>query len=190
MLGVLFFIPQWFYTLVLMYVFWITVPQVYSSYIANQDYDLIATLPTTKRDVVLSKTLALIFLELLQLVAVLIFMIIHNRLYGSWNLGLDPNISFFGVAFVVYGIFNISFFPYYFKTAYFFGKATILGTITTLIFSAIIEYGVIRFEFMRDIFEGTTSSQWLVLVIGFIIGVILSVLSIHISIKRYAQIDR
>ena len=100
LVGLLFFIPQWFYTLVPMYLFWITVPQVYSAYLSNLDDNFTAALPVTKSDIVVSKSLSLMILELLQIVAILVFVLIHNHLYGSWNFSLDLNIAFFGVVFL------------------------------------------------------------------------------------------
>lgn len=190
LLSLLFFIPQWFYTLVFMYMFWITVPQIYMSYLSNQDYNFISMLPVSKKDVVTSKAIALIVVELIHLLFAAIFAIIHNQLYGMWNFGLDANIALFGVAFLMYGIFNISFLPYYFKSGYFFGKPVILGTVLTLIYGAIIEFGVIKYEFMRDVFEGTIGMQLIVLAIGILGAIVLTFISIKISQKRYEVIDR
>lgn len=189
LIGLLFFIPQWFFTLVLMYLFWITVPQVYSSYLSNQDNNFIAALPTRKKDIVLSKVIALITLEMIQLVVALIFAIVHNQLYGMWNVGLDANVAFFGVGFMIYGIFNIAFFPYYFKTGYRFGKPTILGTTLTVLFAGVLEYGVIRFDFMRNIFEGELGVQFIVLGVGVLIFVILSYIATKVSQERFEKID-
>lgn len=189
MLGLLFFIPQWFFTLVLMYLFWITVPQIYAGYLSNQDNNFVAALPVTKKDIVQSKVLALVIIELLHLLVAIIFAIIHNELYGIWNFGLDANMSYIGVGFIIYGIFNIAFIPYFFKTGTRFGRPTIVGTVTTLLFAAVVEYGVIRFEFMREIFEGSLQSNLIVLAIGIVLFVGLTFISVKISEKRFGSID-
>ncbi len=190
LLAVLFFIPQWFYTIVFMYLFWITVPQVYSSYLSNEDYNFIAMLPVLRKDIVKSKALALVALELTHIIFAVIFAVINNRLYGIWNFSLDPSYGLFAVGFAMYGIFNISFLPYYFKTGYFFGRPLITGTVTTLIFAAIIEYGVIKYEFMSTLLEGETQTQLISLFVGVLVGIMLTVIAIQISIKRYEKIDR
>jgi len=190
MLGLLFFIPQWFFTLTFMYFFWITVPQVYGSYLAQQDYNFISMLPVSRKDVVASKAMALVVIQLLHILIAVVFSFIHNKLYGVWNFSLDPNIAFIGVGFFMYGLFNISFLPYYFKTGYFFGKPVILGTVVTLVYATIIEFGTIKYEFMRKIFEGDTLSQLLVLIVGMTGFVLLSYFGIKISQKRYESIDR
>lgn len=189
LIGVLFFIPNWFFTIVPMYLFWITVPQVYSAYIANQDNNFVAALPVTKKDIVLSKSLALITLELLQLVIIVLFSIIHNAIYDVWNFSLDANIAFIGVSFMIYGIFNIAFLPYYFKTGYRFGKPTILGVVSTLLFSALIEYSILRFDAVRNLFEGAISSQVIILGAGIVISTLLSIFAVKISQNRFEKID-
>lgn len=190
LLSALFIIPQWFFTLVFMYMFWITVPQVFSSYLANEDYNFTSMLPVTKKDIVQSKIIALVVIELIHLAVGVVFAIIHNHLWGVWNFSLDANIAFFGVGFLMYGIFNIVFFPYYFKSGYFFGKPTIAGTIITIIYAGIIEYGVIKYQFMRDLFEGNITSQLIVLIVGIILSIILTITALQISQKRYEKIDR
>lgn len=189
-LGLLFFIPQWFYTLVYMYLFWITVPQVYGAYLSNQDYNFISALPVTKKDVVFSKALSLVTLELLQLAVVVVFVLIHNAIYGSWNFGLDTNMAYIGVGFLMYGLFNVSFLPYYFKTGYFFGKPLILGSAVTLVYAGLIEYGVMASTFVQNILEGSLDAQILVLIGGIVLGLNLTVIAIKVSMKRYEQIDR
>ncbi len=187
-LGLLFFIPGWIYTLVFMYFFWISVPQIFSAYINQKDYDFISMLPVSKKDVVVSKSLAIYFIELLHIVFAVIFVIIHNAIYGSWNLFLDPNIAFFGVGFLLFGIFNIVFLPAYFKTAYFFGKPLIIGSIVTLIYGFLIEFGAIRFEWVRTILEGSIQTQIIVLLAGIVLCAILSLIAIKVSIKKYESI--
>lgn len=190
MLSLLFFIPQWFYTLIFMYMFWITVPQIYSGYISNQDYNFVSMLPVSKKDIVSSKVIALVVIELLHLGFAAIFAVVHNQIYGVFNFSLDANYSLFGIGFLMYGMFNIIFFPYFFKTGYFFGKPVIAGTIVTLIYGGIIEYGMIRFEFMREIFEGTIGSQLIVLIVGLVGGILLTIIGIKVSQKKYEQIDQ
>jgi len=188
LLSALFFIPQWFFTLIFMYVFWIAIPQIYSAYIAQQDTNFVSMLPVTKSAVVQSKVIALMVIEMIHVVVGIVFAVIHNMLYTSYNFSLDPNIAFFGVVMFMYGIFNIAFLPYYFKTGYYFGKPTILGTVVTLLYAFVIEYSVIRFERVRLMFEGNTTSQFLILGVGVVGFILLTYLATMISKKRFEQI--
>jgi hypothetical protein len=188
-LGGLLFIPNWIFLLVFYYFFWISIPQIYGAYIQHGDYNFLSVLPIKRKDIVSSKVYALFILEFTHIVFAVIFGLIHNELYGSWNFFFDINIAFYGVSILLFGVFNITFLPAYFKTAHFFGKPLIYATIATIIFGFIFEFGIAKYQFMRDIFEGTLMVQTIVFIVATILGVLLSVVALKISQKRMMEID-
>ena len=188
-LGALFFIPGWIFLLVFYYFFWITVPQVYGSYLAQGDYNFMSVLPIKRKDIATSKVYSLFILEGLHLLFGVIFGLIHVWIYGSWNFFFDINLAFFGVGILLFGVFNISFLPQYFKTAHFFGKPLIFASITTLIYGFVFEFGVAKYQFMRDVFEGSIRSQSIVFIITTILGIGLSILALKISQRWMMEID-
>ncbi len=188
-LGGLLFIPNWIFLLVFYYFFWISIPQIYGAYIQHGDYNFLSVLPIKRKDIVSSKVYALFILELTHIVFAIIFGLIHNELYGSWNFFFDINLAFYGVSILLFGVFNITFLPAYFKTAHFFGKPLIYATIATIIFGFIFEFGIAKYQFMRDIFEGTLMVQTIVFIVATILGVLLSVVALKISQKRMMEID-
>ncbi|AUD62714.1 hypothetical protein BK010_03600 [Tenericutes bacterium MO-XQ] len=188
-LGGLLFIPNWIFLLVFYYFFWISVPQIYGAYIQHGDYNFLSVLPIKRKDIVSSKVYALFILELTHIVFAVIFGLIHNGLYGSWNFFFDINLAFYGVSILLFGVFNITFLPAYFKTAHFFGKPLIYATIGTIIFGFIFEFGIAKYQFMRDIFEGTLMVQTIVFILAAVLGVLLSVVALKISQKRMMEID-
>ncbi|MBU1019888.1 MAG: ABC-2 transporter permease [Firmicutes bacterium] len=139
LLAALLFIPQWIFMIVFMYFFWLSVPQIYSAYLAQQDYEFTTVLPIKKADIALSKGYTLIILEMYHLIFVVIFGVIHNLLYGSYNYFLDISPAFFGYAFIMFALFNITFLPLYFKTAYYFGRPLIYACIVSNIFGIGLE---------------------------------------------------
>lgn len=188
-LGGLLFIPNWIFLLVFYYFFWISVPQIYGAYIQHGDYNFLSVLPIKRKDIVSSKVYALFILEFTHIVFAVIFGLVHNQLYGSWNFFFDINLAFYGVSILLFGVFNITFLPAYFKTAHFFGKPLIYATIATIIFGFIFEFGIAKYQFMRDIFEGTLTVQTIVFIVAAILGVLLSVVALKISQKRMMEID-
>ncbi|MGD9910128.1 MAG: ABC-2 transporter permease [Candidatus Izemoplasmatales bacterium] len=194
-LGLLFFIPGWIYLLVFMYFFWISVPQIYSAYLNQKDYDFVSILPVSKKAVVTSKIIAILLIEGLHVLFAVIFGVIHNLIYGSWNLFMDINYAFFGVGILMFGVFNIVFLPAYFKTAYFFGKPLIKGTIATVIYGFIFEFGAIyslshpdSFGWVHTLLEGPVSTQIIVLIISVTASAILSFIALKKSIHHYESI--
>ena len=184
-LSLLFFIPQWIFTLAFSYFFWISVSTIYSSYNAQGDMSFCSMLPVTKEDIVKSKIYTFFIIEGVHIVSGLLMGIVHNILYGSMNFLLDINIAFVGIILVMYSVFNIIFLPKYFKSAYYFGKPLILASAVALAYAFIFEYGVIRFEFVRNIVEGTISSQVIVLVVGLVFTVILNYIAIEKSVINF-----
>lgn len=188
-LGALFFIPNWIYLLVFYYFFWISVPQIFGAYLQHGDYHLLSLLPIKRKDIASSKIYALFIIEALHLVFAIIFGLVHISIYGGWNFFFDINIAFYGIGILLFGVFNISFLPAYFKTAHFFGRPLIFASLTTLIYGFIFEFGIVKYQFMRDIFEGPINTQIIAFVVSAVLGVILSVVALRISQKRMMEID-
>lgn len=189
LLGGLMFIPNWIFLLVFYYFFWISVPQIFGGYLQQGDYNFLSVLPIKRKDIASSKITSLYLLEGLHLVIALLFGLIHILIYGTWNFFFDINLAFFGVAILLFGVFNISFLPAYFKTAHFYGKPLIFASITTTIYGFIFEFGIARFQFMKDIFEGKLVIQVIAFVATSLLGVILSFIALKMSQKRMKAVD-
>jgi hypothetical protein len=188
-LALLMFIPNWIFTILFMYFFWISVPQIYGAYIGQQDQSFCAMLPVSKKEIVKSKIFSLLILEALHLSIGFLFGIIHNILYGTTNFFFDINFAFFGLIVLLYAIYNIVFLPLYFKTGYYFGKPAIYGTIVTLIYGFIIEFSVIKYQSINTLFEGTIANQIIVLVIGVALSILLTIVTVRKSINNYENIS-
>lgn len=189
MLSLLMLIPQWIYSIAFMYFFWISVINICSGYIAKQDNSFTAMLPVTKRDIVKSKIVAILTIEGVHLLTGIIMGVVHNQIYGTYNFFMDMNLAFFSAMFVMFAVFNIIFLPLYFKTAYFYGRPVIYGTVATVVFAFILEYGTIRFAFMRNIFEGEMSTQWVVAMISAILVGILTFVTVKRSIRNFTNLS-
>lgn len=188
-LGALMFIPYWIYSFVFMYFFWITIPQVFGSYNSNQDYNFIGALPVERKDIVNSKAMSIFILELLHVLFALVFGFIHNYVYELYNPFLDINLTFFGVGIGMFGVFNVIFLPLYFKTAHFFGKPLIYANIAILIYGFIFEFGAIRYQWVRDLLEGSFTSQILPFTLLTLMGVLLSLLAVKLSQMKFSKLD-
>lgn len=180
-LAVLFFIPNWLYSLVIMYFFWISVPQIIGGYTAQLDYKFCSILPVAKKDIVSSKVFAFLILELIHILAAAIFGIIHNLIYGSWNLFMEINPAYFGVMLVMLALFNIILLPSYFKTAYKFGKPIIIGVFATLLFAGLFEVGAAVIPLMSNILKSTNVLVQLTVLFG---GIVLFTIINYITLKR------
>jgi hypothetical protein len=189
LLGLLMFIPNWIFTIVFMYFFWISVPQIYSSYIGQQDQSFMMMLPITKKEIVQSKLLSLLTLEGLHFLFGLIFGIIHNMIYGSFNWFFDINFAFFGIILGLFAVFNIVFLPLYFKWGRNFGKPVIIAIVITMIYAFIPEFLVFQYQSARNILEGHILNQLIVLGSGVVLLLVFTRITCKLSVKYYEKID-
>lgn len=184
-LALLMFIPSWIYTLVFMYFFWITAPQIFSGYIAKQDYSFSMMLPISKKEYVKAKIYSIYIIEGLHIAFGIIFAIIHNWIYGSFNWFFDLNIAFFGLIFVLYSVFNIVVLPLYFKTGYKWGIPVILGAVATLAFGFVMEFGVFKYSWFSHVMEGATGLQLIVLAVSIMISIVVNIMTTNKSVINY-----
>ncbi len=98
---------------------------------ANRDVEFTATLPVKRNDVVTGSTLFLAVFEGLFLLVTAICASIADFVISPYGnvAGIDPNLAFFGIAFVCLGVFNFVFLTGYFKTGYKAGFPALFGTI-------------------------------------------------------------
>lgn len=192
-ISALLLIPQWVFLLVFMYFFWISVPNIYSTYNSQNDRMFCMLMPIKKEDYVKTKIISLALLELLHILTAAIFAIIHNLLYTNSNFTLDLNFAFFGVGFIIYAIFNLIFYPIYFKTGYYFGKATIFANIGVILFALIVEMMIIFIPSVRNLMEGISNSQvfwqYVIFFLGILIFIGFNYTAYEISKRKFERID-
>jgi len=191
--GALFLIPQWPFFLALMYFFFISVPNILSSYNSQNDNSFSIMMPVKKSDIVKSKILAFTILELTHLATGVIFALLNIALYKTDNFLFDPNPAFFGIAFTMYGLFNIILFPMYFKTAYSYGIPTLTASITVVLYITAVELLVLFNGKIAYYLEGGSAEsrivQWIVLIAGIIIFAALNAAAARMAAKRFEKVN-
>jgi ABC-2 type transport system permease protein len=191
--GALFLIPNWLFFIALMYFFFISVPNIHSAYNSQNDNAFSIMMPVSKREIVKARILAIMTLESFHLLAGAFYAFLNITLYKLDNFSLDLNLAFFGIAFTMFAVFNIIFFPLYYKTAYNFGFPTILATGISIVYVEVIEVLVIINPTVADFLEGKSSAmrviQAAILAFGIIAYLASSYISYRISAKRFENID-
>lgn len=190
LLGALLMIPKWLFLIALMYLLWIAVPNIFLSCKAQNDILFTVMLPVRKKDVVKARVISIVLLEVLQILATAVFAVLHMKVYGPGNFLLDPNYAFFGIAFVMYGVFNITFFPMLYKTAYKIAIPTIAASVAVLIFATLCEFAVLVLPPLR-VLDGMAhvDLQLWTLVGGFTLFVLMNMAAYAISAKRFERVD-
>jgi hypothetical protein len=165
-----------------MYIFWISVPGIFSEYNAQNDFTFTQLLPVSKSDIVKSKILAFATLELLHILGGIIFAIINNRIFGKAKFLFDLNFAFFGNILIMYAIFNVFFFTRYFKTAYFFGKPLIIAVAFAITYEISIEILNILVKPLNLILESPNNILYQIGICAF--GILFFIVTLLYTIKK------
>ena len=90
----------------------------------TRDIYFTALLPVRKRDAVKAKLLLAAFIQLTQLLFSVPFAFLRTLYLPSGNpVGIEANAAYYGFGLMIFGAFNLIFFPLFFKTAYKAGTA-------------------------------------------------------------------
>lgn len=160
----------------------------------NHDIFYAMTLPIRKRDIVKSRFYLVVMLQLAQIITAIPFAMIRRTFSLPGNLvGMDANIAFFGLSFLMMGLFNLVFFTKYYKDTDKVGKSFLMGTIVITLFMIIAEASVHVVPFFKNYLD-TKDPQFLtykiiVLAAGIILYSALTFLSYQRSVRSFEALD-
>lgn len=162
---------------------------------ANKDMEFTSMLPVTRDDIVLVRHIDFAYIEISQLVFAIPFAIIAN-VYISPNgnpVGIDPNIAFFGLSLVCYGVYNLIFLPWHFKTGYKAVPQMLVGmfafTVLVGIFETLINVIPVLKNTLDTLDPAFTGAQLAVLGIGVLFYVLSLVLSYKKSVRNFRRVN-
>jgi hypothetical protein len=192
--GALMFIPGWIYFIVLLYFCWITIPNMFAGFRSQNDLMFTFMLPVTKKDIVKAKVSVIVILELMHIVIAMIFGMISNRLYSNITYYFfEPHMGFWGLCFVMFGIFNIIFIAKFYKTAYKYGEAIFVAVGAAMLFAGVAQWLGIQSPFLHDIFYGdgldNMALQASILIVGIAIFVAFIMIAYRVAIKRFPKVE-
>ncbi len=191
--GILILIPNWVYFVAIAYILFITVPNVFTTNKAQNDITFSILLPVRKQDVVKARIFSIVWLEAVQLVVAAIFGYLNHIIYAKNNFLMDPNAAFIGFGLVMYGVFNLVFFPMHYKTAYKIGIPTIIATFAAVVFATGVELFVYFVPFANLAFDASDPAMVIwkagAFIVGLIIFLVMTTSAYRISARRFERID-
>lgn len=191
--GALLLIPQWVYFMAMMYFLFLVVPNVFANARAVNDIGFTVMLPVGKREVVKARVASIAALELLQIASAAIFAVLNMALYPKGNFLIDANIAYLGCVFMMYGIFNVLFFPMFYKTAYKIAGPILVSLTVSGLFAAAVETLVVAVPAAAHVLDGTTGEalirQLPVLAAGMILFALLTMLAYKSSAENFEKVD-
>jgi hypothetical protein len=160
----------------------------------NNDLFFTALLPVRKQDAVRARFATVIIFELLQMVISVPFALLRSRLNGAANqAGVEASFTLFGVAFVMYGVFNLIFLPMFYKTGYKTGIPFLVSGVAVGLVVVVAEAAinlVPGWKVALDSIEPAYLPQRLLAMAGgLMIFVILTALAYKLSVERFERLD-
>ncbi len=187
--GALMLIPQWVFFLVPLYFCFMTVPNLFGAYKAGNDLGFSVLLPVRGRDIVKARIVSFCILELLQIASAVVFAILNRVLYHTENLFFNLNPAFFGIVFVLFGVFNLLLFPLFYKTAYKFGAPVIISTIVVVLLATSVELLVVFNGSFRNLMEKSPTAELMTLLAGIVVFVLATIGAFQISARMFEHVD-
>lgn len=192
--GALMLIPGWIYLLVPLYFCWLTIPNLFAGLKVQNDLIFTTMMPVTKKDMVKARVAVIVLLELLHLVIAMIFGTFTLHLYPEMiYYFFAPNMGFWGICFVMLALFNLTFIPIYYKTAYKYGNATIASITVAMLFALIAQWVGIQNSYVADIFVGSgmndTALHASIFTAGVLIFIASTMIAYRIGVRRFQKVE-
>jgi ABC-2 type transport system permease protein len=193
-MGGLMLIPGWVYFLVPLYFCFITIPNMFGGFKSQNDLMFSTMMPVIKTDIVKSRIIVVVILELMHLLVAMIFSIFTFRLYPHLTyIFYPPHMGFWGLCFVMFAVFNILFLSIYYKTAYKYGAATTVSSMAAILFAGVAQWAGIQNAWVNDIFYGSgtdnTVLQLSILSAGIVIFIAFTLIAYRIAVKRFLRVE-
>lgn len=161
----------------------------------NKDVFYTVTLPIRKRDAVKARCWLVTLVELVQIIICVPFAFLSAKINpnGGNLAGIDANAAFFGMVFIMLGLFNFVFITTFYKTAYKVGKAFTFGSILMLVFIMIAESLVwipspVR-SYLDTTAPGSFLSQLPLLLGGIVVWVLMMLLTFKKAAASFEKVD-
>ncbi len=191
--GALLLIPNWVYFVALMYFLFIAIPNIFVNAKAQNDTGFSVLLPVRKSDVVKARVLSMAALEVTQVLAASVFVAISLSLYKQGNFFIDANIAYLGCALVMYGIFNLFFFPMFYRSGHKVGIPMLTALTISFLFTTAVELAVVLLPPVTHLLDGRTPDalfrQIPVLAGGLALFTLLTWLAYRFSAKNFEKVD-
>ncbi len=160
----------------------------------NHDIGYTMNLPVRKKDIVGARFLVVILLQILQTILAVPFAIIRQGFPMPGNqVGMDANIAFFGLAYIMMGLFNLVFFGIYYRNVEKVGKALGFASFATGLYMTIMETLTHALPLFRDRLDTKDpeylSAKLIVLAVGVLVYGMLTWLAYRRAVRAFEKLD-
>ena len=158
----------------------------------NRDVFYTALLPVPKREIVKARVLVIAGLQLVQMLLAVPIGILSVKInpLGGNPAGIDINPALFGLGFVLFGGFNLLFVTTFYRTAHNLARPSLYGGLFILVAETLAQYipGPVS-DYLDAADPAGMVRQWPVLLGGVLFWLAATVLTYHISARRFERVD-
>ncbi len=195
LLGAMLLIPAYPYYAAFIYTC-LSVFFLFLSARENQDTRFTALLPVKKSDVVKGRCITVAAVELMQLLAGVPFAFLTARVNpnpAGNPVGIEANAAFFGLVLLLFGLFNVTFLPAFYRTAYKVGRALLFGGAAVTVYVVAAELTVQAVPAIKAALD-TRDPTFLparlaVLGAGALAFIVLTLVSYRVAARRFELVD-
>ena len=160
----------------------------------NHDAAYTLTLPVSRRDAVMGRILFCAALEVIDLLLIGVFILVKNAVGNIPNpAGLDAGVALMGEAMIIFAIFNLVFFPIYYRDINKPGKAFCFASAAVFLWIILEIVGTYTVPFFRDVLDQPDpehmSDKLLFTLGGLALFAAGTVWSVQISTKKFEAQD-
>ena len=160
----------------------------------NHDAAFTAALPVSRKQMVRGRIGMVCCLEMLDLLAVGLMLWVKSLIgYTPNQAGMDANIALLGEGFIVFGLFNLLFFPNWYRNINKVGVPFLLASVAVFVYIVLAIVSTYAIPFVRDCLD-TQDPAFLKEKLLFIAAALLLFLcamwlSMKASVKRFERVD-
>ncbi len=191
LLGCLVFVPAYPYSVIIMFGCMAPFLTFLNARETNDTW-YTTILPVTKRESVQGKCLLIAFFQLFQLFISIPFAVLRNTLHIANNpVGLDATVAWYGFGLIIYAVFDLIFFPAFYKNGYKVGKSFILAAVPMLLLMVSMEATayIPALSWLDSYQPRHLLRQFPLLVVGMIYYGVFLTLAYRISVRRFEKVD-
>ncbi len=161
----------------------------------NKDIFFTCTLPVRKGQAALARIVTAIILQTALLILAAALIVLKSFLFPEMTnqAGLDANFALLGWGFILFAVFNVCYFPLYFKAPNKVGKPFLISSVVLFLLIAAAVTASHAIPFVRDYIDRPgfvhLGYQITVLATGLVVYAAVSVLAARLSVRRFEKVD-
>lgn len=160
----------------------------------NNDINYSIMLPVAKSDIPKGRITFAVLLQLTQIILTALFSLLRRAILPMENAaGMEANTVLLAMGFIIYAVFNLTFFTRYYRDPTKIGVPFVISSIVTFVLVALFEALTHTVPFFMDVLDtpdfNYIGEKLILLITAAVFYVISTAVTLHLSAKSFEKID-